>query len=109
MKETFCLTCMGIVNFQKQKSATFALTKAAYSKFQWTLFFQKVLQSVLQDQYDDDDTRVDHSDVTATSSKLPYKAAFPPNKGIKKKLWSTQFFRFNYLFRYRHVIWHLSQ
>ena len=32
----------------------------------------------------DDDTRVDHSDVTATSSKLPYKAAFPPNKGIKK-------------------------
>ena len=32
----------------------------------------------------DDDTRVDHSDVTATSSKLPYKAVFPPNKGIKK-------------------------
>ena len=46
---------MGIVNFQKQKSATFALTKAAYSKFQWTLFFQKLLQSVLQDQYYDDD------------------------------------------------------
>ena len=32
----------------------------------------------------DDGTRVDHSDVTATSSKLPYKAAFLPNKGIKK-------------------------
>ena len=52
----------------------------------------------------DDDTRVDHSDVTATSSKLPYKAAFPPDKGIKKKLWSIRFFRFVYLFRHRHVI-----
>ena len=31
------------------------------------------------------------SDVTATSSKLPYKAAFPPNKDIKKKMWSTRF------------------
>ena len=52
----------------------------------------------------DDDTRMDHSDITATSSKLPYKAAFPPNKGIKKKLWFARFFRFVYLFRYRHVI-----
>ena len=34
--------------------------------------------------YCDGDTRVEHSDVTATSSKLPYKAAFPPNKSIKK-------------------------
>ena len=57
----------------------------------------------------DDDTRVDHSDVTATSSKLLYKAVFPPNKGIKKKLWSARFFRFVYLFHHRHVIRHLSQ
>ena len=39
----------------------------------------------------DVDMWVDHSDVTATSSKLPYKAAFLPNKGIKKKLWSARF------------------
>ena len=52
----------------------------------------------------DDDTWVDHSDVTATSSKLPYKTAFPLNKCIKKKLWSARFFRFVYLFCHRHVI-----
>ena len=54
--------------------------------------------------YVDDDMQVDHSDVTASSSKLPYKAAFPPNKAIKKKLWSARFFGFVYLFRHRHVI-----
>ena len=57
-----------------------------------------------EEQPSDDDTWVDHSDVTAMSSKLPYKAAFPPNKAIKKKLWSARFFRFVYLFRHRHVI-----
>ena len=33
-EKTFCLICMGIGNFQKQKSSTFALTEAAYLKFQ---------------------------------------------------------------------------
>ena len=37
-----------------------------------------------EDRKQDDGTQWTQSDVTATSSKLPYKAAFPPNKAIKK-------------------------
>ena len=38
--------------------------------------------------------RVDHSDVSATSTKLPFKAANLPNKHTKNFLWSARFFRF---------------
>ena len=31
------------------------------------------------------------SDVTASLTKLPYKATFLPNKGMKKKVWSARF------------------
>ena len=42
----------------------------------------------------DDDMRMDHSNFTATSTKFPYKTSNLPNKGTKKMLWSTRFFRF---------------
>ena len=57
----------------------------------------------------DGDMWVDHSDVTASLTKLPYKATFLPNKGMKKKVWSAQIFRFVYFTRHTHVTGNLNQ